>query len=48
MLHIFANGRLIIRDFAKGDRIETTVNEFLGYGSEEPEPTPQQQGFRML
>lgn len=48
MLHIFANGRLIICDFAKGDRIETTVNEFLGYGNEEPEPTPQQQGFRML
>lgn len=48
MLHIFANGKLIISDFIKNTKTETTVNEFLGY-EEEPQPlTPQQQGFRMF
>lgn len=48
MLHIFADGKLIISDFIKNTKTETTVNEFLGY-EEEPQPlTPQQQGFRMF
>lgn len=48
MLHIFADGRLIITDFIKNTKAETTVKDFLGY-EDEPEPlTPQQQGFRMF
>lgn len=48
MLHIFADGKLVISDFVKNTTTETTVNEFLGY-EEEPQPlTPQQQGFRMF
>lgn len=48
MLRVFPDGRLVISDFEKDDKIETTVNEFLGYSEEAAELTPQQQGFRMF
>lgn len=48
MLHIFADGKMVIYDFEKNDAINTTVNEFLGYSDEAQTLTPQQQGFRMF
>lgn len=35
MLRVFSNGQLMINDFAKHEIIETTVNEFLGYYSDD-------------
>ncbi len=35
MLRVFADGRLMIKDFAKNEITETTVNEFLGYYAED-------------
>lgn len=37
MLRIFSNGRLLIKELAKGEVTETTANEFLGYYEEEDE-----------
>lgn len=52
ILRIYPNGRLVVYDLDRNDTIETTVNEFLGYGNmgsiEMPEPTPQDLGFRRM
>ena len=37
MLRVFADGKLLIKDFAKNEITETTVNEFLGYYAEDEE-----------
>lgn len=36
MLRVFADGRLLIKDFIKNEITETTANEFLGYYADEP------------
>ena len=48
ILRIYSDGRLVVYDYERDDKIETTVNEFLGYGNgmAMPEPTPQDLGFR--
>lgn len=51
VLRVYSDGRLTIYDLERNDVIETTMNEFLGYGElglDEPlpEPTPQELGFR--
>ncbi|MGN0182899.1 MAG: ATP phosphoribosyltransferase regulatory subunit [Candidatus Ornithomonoglobus sp.] len=51
ILRVYPDGRLTIYDYEKDDTLETTVNEFLGYGaSDEPQPmpSPQELGFRMF
>lgn len=52
ILRVYSNGRLVVYDLDRNDTIETTVNEFLGYGNmgsiEMPEPTPQDLGFRRM
>lgn len=37
MLRVFADGRLLIKDFARNEVTETTANEFLGYYDEDDE-----------
>lgn len=48
ILRIYPDGKLVVYDYERDDKIETTVNEFLGYGNgmAMPEPTPQDLGFR--
>lgn len=50
ILRVYHDGRLVVYDYERDDKIETTVNEFLGYGNgmAMPEPTPQDLGFRKL
>ncbi len=51
ILRVRPDGRLTVYDYERGDTIETTVNEFLGYGdslSEPQTPTPQELGFRRM
>ncbi len=49
ILRVYSNGGLTIYDLEQGETIETTVDEFLGYGDipieSEPE-TPEELGFR--
>lgn len=37
ILRVFSDGKLMINDFAKGEIIETTITDFLGYYDEEDE-----------
>lgn len=51
ILRVYPDGRLTVYDYDRDDTIETTVNEFLGYGGEMAspfEPTPQDLGFRRM
>ena len=49
ILRVYPDGRLTVYDLEREDTIDTTVNEFLGYGDAfEPEPTPQDLGFRRM
>lgn len=51
VLRVFADGRIRMHDYEKDDVIETSVSEFLGFGTQdEPQamPTPQDLGFRMF
>lgn len=51
ILRVYPDGRLTIYDYEKDDTLQTTVNEFLGYGANEdtqPMPSPQELGFRMF
>lgn len=51
VLRIYPDGRLTVYDYERSDTIETTVNEFLGYGADigaPTEPTPQELGFRRM
>lgn len=52
ILRIYSSGRLVVYDLDNDDKIETTVNEFLGYGSMNgnaaPVVTPQDMGFRRM
>lgn len=49
VLRVWPNGRLVIYDHESEDKIDTTVNEFLGLGAEpETRSTPQELGFRMF
>lgn len=51
VLRVYPDGRLVIYDYERGDNIETTVNEFLGYSGADARPaapTPQDMGFRRL
>lgn len=49
ILRVYPDGRLTVYDLERDDTIETTVNEFLGYGeSAAAEPTPQELGFRRI
>lgn len=46
ILRTYPDGRLKIVDLMQNTEIDTTVNEFLGYSEDIPEPTPQDLGFR--
>lgn len=50
ILRVYPDGRLTVYDGERDDTIETTVNEFLGYGdmggTPVPDITPQDMGFR--
>ena len=46
ILRTYSDGRLKIVDLMQNTEIDTTVNEFLGYSEDIPEPTPQDLGFR--
>lgn len=51
ILRVYPDGKLTVYDYERNDTIETTVNEFLGYGAEMSspfEPTPQDLGFRRM
>ena len=51
ILRVYPDGRLTIYDYEKDNTLQTTVNEFLGYGANEdtqPMPSPQELGFRMF
>lgn len=52
ILRAYGNGRLVIYDLERDDTIETTVNEFLGYGEADvapmPDITPQDFGYRRI
>ncbi|MCH5211798.1 MAG: ATP phosphoribosyltransferase regulatory subunit [Oscillospiraceae bacterium] len=49
ILRVYPNGRLVVYDLERDDTIDTTVNEFLGYGEAfDAEPTPQDLGFRRI
>lgn len=53
VLRVYPDGRLTVYDYEREDTIETSVNEFLGYGDvlgdiAAPEPTPQDLGFRRM
>lgn len=50
ILRVYGDRRLVIYDLEQNEMIETTVDEFLGYGdlAEPSEPTPQDMGFRRI
>lgn len=53
ILRVYPDGRLTVIDYERNDRLDTSVNEFLGYSGAaqsepQPMPTPQDLGFRMI
>ena len=48
VMRVYGDGRLKVYDLVQDTVIDTTVNEFAGYGDEAAEPTAEELGFRRM